>query len=90
MPRHIPGEVQNKWQNGVLQFLGLHNSGGGEDTWSKMVGKFGGCAEVTFAGTEVWQDPMSLVVAEKPDPRRKSQAGMVWNMKHWLQHGWEN
>lgn len=53
------------WRGGVLSFLGLHTSSNAkaDDTWSNMVTKLGGCAEVTFAGTQPWQEPGAVIDA---------------------------
>merc|ERR1712232_222005 len=70
------------WRGGVLQLLGLHSSSHSgsaqnEDAWSQMVARLGGCAEVTFAGSQPWQEPGKVIDARPVVDRRSSLANEV-------------
>lgn len=57
IPRTNPNIQNESWNGGVLQLFGLHTTGAQQDSWSHMMEKLGGCAEVTFAGSKPWQEP---------------------------------
>jgi len=58
IPRGSPHQqTEQSWKGGMLELLGLHGSGPNQASWSQMMSKLGGCAEVTFAGTQPWQEP---------------------------------
>jgi len=70
IPRNNMQEQQATWRDGVLQLLGLHTAGPKkEDSWGSIVASLGGCAEVTFAGAQPWQEPGASKVSDRIDAR---------------------
>jgi len=65
---------------GVLGLLGLNGTGCSEMSFArpKMISKMGGCAEMTFAGTQPWQEPGKVIDArsmkQKMDPGHEAEA----------------
>lgn len=61
---------------GVLQLLGLNGTGCSEMSFAhpKMISKMGGCAEMTFGGSQPWQEPGTVIDATRPDPGHEAEA----------------